>query len=102
MDATAAAMKNTSHRETMDDATKEAPDAMMIRTGADGAAAMKANAIMVTGREIGAGKEMVVIGHGTALQLDTTTEDNTGTLVARTDAQGGQQAKERSNLTRKL
>lgn len=92
MDATTEAMKNTRHRDTTDDVTREARNASMIWTGVDGAAATRANAIMTTGTEIDMGKEMAVIGHSTALQIDTTTEDITGVLVARTDA----------TLTRKL
>lgn len=102
MDGTTAVMKNIRHRETTDDATREAPSASMIRTEAGGAAATRANVIMATGTEIGVGTEVTVIGHSAALQIDTTTEDNISVLVARTDAQRGQQTKEGSHLTRKL
>lgn len=88
MDATIAAVTIIRHRETTDNATRGTPGARMIMTGEDGTVTMKANTIMVTGREIGEGKETAVIGHIIAFMTDTTTEDNTAAPVARTEAQG--------------
>ena len=93
MDATKAVTKNTRHGETTDNAMRFVPSASTIRTGVDGPAVMRTNAIIVTGTKIGVGKEMAAIEHCGAHQIDTTTEHNTGVLVARTDALGGQQKK---------